>query len=137
MAKRLGRALIYSFLLWFVGFIWGSIVFMTPALRRLRAIPYVSTNPAISFVILFAWIGLGYLMSRSYLRPASSPASEGRALGIMFSVLNLVLDLLILVSLLKVGFSYFLSLTVWLGYLILLLVPWITGRNLEAKRLSR
>ena len=110
---------------------------MTPALRRLRAIPYVSTNPAISFVILFAWIGLGYLMSRSYLRPASSPASEGRALGIMFSVLNLVLDLLILVSLLKVGFSYFLSLTVWLGYLILLLVPWITGRNLEAKRLSR
>jgi len=39
-------------------------------------------------------------------------------------------DLLVLVLLFKNGFVYFASLTVWLAYLILLTVPWFTGRSL-------
>jgi hypothetical protein len=53
MPFRIGKALIYAILLWVIGFVWGSIVFMTPALKTVSAIPYVSSNPAISFPILF------------------------------------------------------------------------------------
>jgi hypothetical protein len=53
MPFRTGRALIYAVLLWVIGFVWGSIVFMTPALKAVSAIPDVSSNPAISFPILF------------------------------------------------------------------------------------
>jgi hypothetical protein len=106
---------------------------MTPALRRLPAIPYISTNPAISFPILIVWIVLAYLAARNCLKTATSPASEGRRVGMMFAIVNFALDLLVLVFLLKAGFSYFLSLTVWIGYLILLVVPLMTGHSLEAK----
>lgn len=47
-----------------------------------------------------------------------------------FVVVNLILDLMILVLLFKNGFRYFASLTVWLAYFILLLVPWLVGRSL-------
>jgi hypothetical protein len=49
----------------------------------------------------------------------------------MFSIVNIVLDFLVLVLLLKAGFSYFISLTVWVGYVILFAIPWITGRSLQ------
>lgn len=49
----------------------------------------------------------------------------------MFSGMNFVVDLLMLVVLLQAGFGYFASLTVWLGYLILLIIPWLTGRSLQ------
>jgi hypothetical protein len=49
----------------------------------------------------------------------------------MFSVVNLLLDLLVLVVLLKAGFSYFISLTVWLDYFMLFMIPWIVGRSLQ------
>ena len=126
---RIGKALIYAVLLWVVGFVWGSIVFMTPALKTVSAIPYVSSNPAISFPILFIWLIVAYLLAKSYLKTADDTAVQGLKLGIIFSVVNLVLDLLVLVLLLKAGFSYFISLTVWLGYLMLFMIPWIAGRS--------
>jgi hypothetical protein len=49
----------------------------------------------------------------------------------VFAAINFVLDILLLVLLLKAGFGYFVSLTVWLGYLILLIIPWLTGRSLQ------
>jgi hypothetical protein len=49
MPERIGRALGYALLIWLSGLIWGSVVFMTPALRNVAAIPYVSRYPAISF----------------------------------------------------------------------------------------
>jgi hypothetical protein len=77
MPYKIGRAIAYAVLIWVVGFIWGSIVFM------------------------------------------------------VFAGINLVLDLLILVFLLKTGFSYFISLTVWVAYSLLIIVPWLTGRSLQ------
>jgi hypothetical protein len=130
MPQRVGKALAYSILIWIIGFVWGSIVFMTPALKSLAAIPYVSRYPAISFPLLIIWPLLGYVLARSYLKTASDKASEGLKLGVMFAVVNLVLDLLILVLLFKNGLSYFASLTVWLAYFMLLTVPWLTGRSL-------
>ena len=131
MPFRIGRAFIYAVLLWVIGFVWGSIVFMTPALKTVSAIPYVSSNPAISFPILFIWLIVTYLLARSYLKTAGDKADSGLKLGIIFSVVNIALDLLVLVILLKAGFGYFLSLTVWFAYLMLLMIPWIVGRSLQ------
>ena len=127
----MGKALIYAVLLWIIGFVWGSIVFMTPALKNVAAIPYVSGNPAISFPILILWLIATYLLAKSYLKAAGNKAAAGLKLGIVFSVVNVLLDLLVLVFLLKTGFRYFISLTVWSGYLLLLTLPWIVGRSLQ------
>ena len=132
MPQRIGRALAYSILIWIVGFVWGSVVFMTPAMKSLAAIPYVSRFPAISFPLLILWPLIGYVLARSYLKTANDKASEGFKLGMIFALVNLILDLLILVLLFKNGFGYFASLTVWLAYFILLIVPWLTGRSLAS-----
>jgi hypothetical protein len=131
MPQRIGKALAYAIVIWIIGFVWGSIVFMTPSLKGVRPIPYISTNPAISFPILIVWLPVIYLLARNYLKPSSERAAEGWKLGLTFSIVNLTLDLVILVLLLKAGFAYFISLTVWLGYLLLLMVPWLTGRSME------
>jgi len=125
------KALGFAILIWIVGFVWGSVVFMTPALKATPAIPYVSANPAISFPILLIWIPVTYLCARVCLWRNMNPASEGFRVGMVFAGINLILDLLMLVLLLKAGFGYFVSLTVWLGYLILLIIPWLTGRSLQ------
>lgn len=130
MPQRLGKALGYAILIWIIGFVWGSVVFMTPALKDISSIPYVSRYPAISFPVLIVWLLVAYALSRNYLRTATDKASEGLKLGLLFAVVNLLLDLLVLVILFKNGFDYFVSLTVWLAYLILFIVPWLVGRSL-------
>ena len=135
MPRRFGRALGYAVLIWVIGFVWGSVVFMTPALKSISlTIPYVSRYPAISFPLLIIWILIVYPLSKSYLRATSGDASEGLKLGITFAGVNLLLDLLILVLLFKNGFGYFASATVWLAYLILLIGPWLVGRSQTAGR---
>jgi hypothetical protein len=129
---KLGLALAFAFLIWLVGFIWGSIVFMTPALKNAgTAIPYISAYPAISFPLMLLWLLLAYLIARNYLKAATNKACEGLRLGFTFFLLNLVLDLLIVVILPGAGLGFFASLIVWLAYLILLIVPWLTGRSLQ------
>jgi hypothetical protein len=125
------KALVFALLIWLVGFIWGSVVFMTPALKTTPSIPYISSNPAISFPILLMWTVLALLLARSYLKSAPDQAREGLRLGIMFMLVNFVLDLVVLVFLLKTGFNYFVSGSVWFAYATLILIPWITGRTLE------
>jgi hypothetical protein len=131
MPFKIGKALGYAILIWVTGFIWGSIVFMTPSLKSVAPIPYVSSNPAISFPLLVVWPLLVYLLARSFLKTAADTASQGLRLGLTFSVVNFVLDLVVLVFLLKAGFGYFGSITVWLAYGLLLIVPWLTARSLE------
>src|SRR5438552_11517442 len=117
MPQRIWKALAYAIVIWIIGFVWGSIVFMTPSLKGARPIPYISNNPAISFPILIVWLPVTYLLAKHYLKASPQRMVEGLKLGLMFSVGNLILDLVILVLLLKAGFAYFISLTVWLGYL--------------------
>ncbi|HKR58914.1 MAG TPA: hypothetical protein VJS64_04215, partial [Pyrinomonadaceae bacterium] len=114
------RAFAYAVLIWVVGFLWGSIVFMTPMLRTTASIPYISSNPAISFPILLIWTVLALVLARSYLRTAPDPDQEGLRLGIMFVVVNCALDLIVLVFLLQTGFKYFVSASVWFAYMTLL-----------------
>ncbi len=143
MSQKPAKALAYALLIWFVGFAWGTVVFMTPALKNISSIPYVSRYPAISFPILIIWRLIGYVLARSYLRTLTNAAGERFRLGVILAAVNLVLDLLILVLLFKTvldllilvllfktGFGYFASLTVWLAYFVLLIVPWLVGRSL-------
>ena len=131
MPYRIGQALIYAVLIWLIGFVWGSLVFMTPALKHVSAIPYITKNPAISFPILFIWLIVAYMLARRYLKAVDDKVAEGRKLGIMFSGVNAGLDLQVLVLLLGAGFSYFISLTVWSGYFVLLIIPWLVGRSAQ------
>lgn len=130
MPQRIGRALAYALLIWITGFVWGMVVFMTPAMKEVPSIPYVSRYPLISFPVLVLWLLITQMLARKHLRSTSANANEGFKLGVLFALVNFVLDLLVLVILFKNGTAYFASLTVWLAYLILLTVPWFTGRSL-------
>ena len=126
------KAFAYAVLIWVVGFVWGSIVFMTPALRSTPPITYVSRNPAISFPIILIWTVLTLLLARSYLKPAPEKEREGLGLGLMFVIVNFVLDLVVLVFLLQTGFGFFISASLWFAYATLFLIPWLTGRTLAS-----
>ena len=134
MAFRFWKALTYGVLIWLVGFIWGSFVFMTPSLRSVASIPYVSRNPAISFPILAIWLVLTYVLARNFFRSSAAPAREGLRLGLIFALTNFILDLLVLVVLLKTGADYFASLSVWTAYALLIVVSWLTGFSLQKTR---
>ena len=123
------KAIVCAVLLWILGFIWGSIVFMTPALRATKPIPYISSNPTISFPIILLWTVLTLLLARHYLKEATDRAGEGLKLGVTFAVVNFLLDLIVLVFLLQAGFKYFVSASVWFAYVTLLLIPWVVGRS--------
>jgi hypothetical protein len=112
MPDKTGKAVAYAILIWIIGFIWGSVVFMTPSLKSVPAIPYISSNPAISFPILIIWLVVSYLLSRMYLEEVEDQGAEGAKLGLTFFLVNIILDLFVLVILLKAGFGYFISLTV-------------------------
>ena len=70
-------------------------------------------------------------MAKSYLKPAADRAAEGLKLGVTFSIVNVILDFLVLVLLLKAGSGYFISLTVWLAYFLLFIIPFTAGRSLQ------
>ena len=129
MPYKPARAVAYAVLIWVLGFIWGSVVFMTPALRATPPIPYVSSNPAISFPIILMWTVVTLLLARSYLKTAADRSAEGLKLGVTFVAVNFILDLVVLVFLLQAGFKYFVSASVWFAYATLLLIPWLTGRG--------
>lgn len=129
MRFPIGKAIGYGVLIWVVGFIWGSIVFMTPSLKSTPPIPYVSSNPAISFPIIVLWIPLTYLLARQFLKNSKTPEADGIKLGFAFSEVNFVLDVIILVILLKAGVNYFAVASIWLAYAMLFVIPWLTGRS--------
>ena len=130
MRFPIGKAIGYGVVVWVVGFIWGSIVFMTPSLKSTPPIPYVSSNPAISFPIIALWIPLTYLLARQFLKHTKTPEADGIKLGLTLSEVNFLLDVIILVILLKAGVIYFAVASIWLAYAMLFVIPWLTGRSL-------
>ena len=125
------KAFGFGALIWIVGLVWGSIVFMTPALKATAPIPYISSNPAISLPILLIWIPLTYFLARAYLSRVNDPDREGFKLGLIFAATNFILDLVVLVLLLKAGAGYFAAASIWFAYLLLIIIPWLTGRSLQ------
>lgn len=131
MIFRPVRALILAVGIWLVGFVWGSIVFMIPALKSTAPIPFVSNNPWISFPILLIWLPLTYLAARYHLNNAPEPETDGLVLGCILALSNFLLDVVVIVIAFKAGVQYFASATVLLGYALLLVIPWLVGRAME------
>ena len=131
MPQKPFKAIGFAVLIWIVGFVWGSIVFMTPALKATQPIPYISSNPAISIPILLIWIPLTYFLAKACLSQVNDPDREGFKLGLIFSATNFILDLVVLVLLLKAGPGYFAAASIWFAYFLLIIIPWLTGRSLQ------
>jgi hypothetical protein len=100
---------------------------MIPFLREIQPIPYVSSNPAISLPILILWIFLAAKLTRSYFSRVSPLNHEALKLGLTFLVVNIVLDVLVIVIAFGNGLQFYLALTVWLAYAILIVVPLSVG----------
>ncbi|MCP4536220.1 MAG: hypothetical protein GY832_03655 [Chloroflexi bacterium] len=129
MPYKFGKAVLFSLVVWIVGFVWGSIIFMTPW-NDLPSIPFVSSSPAISFPLLVLMPTVSFFLARSYLKQAEDKRLEGLRFGLTVSVANIVLDLLVIVMLFGGGLGFFASLTVWLGYIAIGVVPYLVGQTM-------
>ncbi|MBI3406071.1 MAG: hypothetical protein HY046_11515 [Acidobacteria bacterium] len=117
------KALGFAVLIWVIGFIWGSVVFMTPVLKDIPSIPYVSRYPAISFPLLVVFPLCAYFFAKRCLVKAENKLAAAFQVGVIFATGNFLLDVLVLVVLFKNGLAYFASASVWLAYFLLFLIP--------------
>ena len=101
---------------------------MTPALKAVPPIPYVSSNPAISFPILLIWLIVTWQLAKYLLKSAADKPAAGLKLGLVFSITSIALDLVVLVYVLDAGFRFYLSASVWVAYCLLFFIPWKSGR---------
>jgi hypothetical protein len=128
---KIGRTVGFAVLLWVFGFIWGTVVFMTPALKELpSALPF-SRYPAISAPLLVLFPLLSFYFAKLCVTPEGGRAAGLRA-GLVFAATNLVMDMLILVLAFKSGWGYFASVSVWLAYAFVIYAAWSAGRWMEA-----
>jgi hypothetical protein len=118
MTIRLGKAIGFGVVIWLAGFVWGTVVFMTPALKGIPSIPWVSRYPAISFPLLLLFPLLAYWFAPKCA--ASGVAERGvPPIGWIFASVNLLLDALVLVGAFKSGWEHFAFASVWLAYALL------------------
>ena len=128
---RLGTCIGHALLIWVVGFVWGMIVFMTPPLKNIPSVPFVSKFPAISLPLLLIYVFLVYFLSKRYLAGAVDKRAEAWKYGIALVVINIVLDTLIIVLLFK-GHDYFSYLSIWIAYALLMFVPVVASRQVRS-----
>ena len=129
-SNRLAVAIWYAIILWAVGFAWGTVVFMIPSLKNIPSISYLSKLPAVSFVLLPLYLVMLWYLARRYLASSHATSGEGLKLGVVLVAVTIILDALVYVVLLRSG-DYFAFLSIWIAYVMLVLVPWILGRRLE------
>ena len=135
MPYKFGKAILFSFVVWLVGFVWGMIIFMTP-LMALSPIPFISSSPAISFPLLVIMPLVSFLLARSYLKEAADKPLEGLKFGVTMFLVNIVLDFLVIVLLFAGGLGFFAYLSIWLGYILVSAVPYLVGRSIAAQQAS-
>ncbi len=127
-----GKALLYSILIWLIGFFWGTMVFMTPALMELPDVPYISKYPAISFPLTAAYFVIDWLITREYLGDTDKKAAEGLRFGAVILLINFILDILIYFILFN-SQDYFAYFSIWFSYIMFIAYPWLIGLWLERK----
>ncbi len=123
-----GKAIGYGLLIWVVGFVWGTVVFMTPALKALPSIPYVSRYPAITFPLLIVFPVQTFWFAKNTVQASQPRREAGVKTGIIFAGLNVLLDVLVLVMAFKAGWGYFAFASIWVAYALLLFIPVAIGR---------
>lgn len=115
MRMKLGVTLGYAILIWVIGFVWGTVVFMVPALKGIPSIPMFSRYPLISFPLLILFPVMAYCFAPKCV-DRSAGASSIPPVGFVFSGVNIVLDYLVLVLAFKAGAEYFYFLSIWIAY---------------------
>jgi len=126
------KAMWYAFFIWLIGFAWGTIVFMVPALINLPTIPYISKYPAVSAPLIVAYFIIGFLLIREYLRDTDKKATEGLKFGAAIFLVNIIMDALIYFMMFK-SEDYFAYFSIWFFYIMSIVYPWFIGRWLERK----
>ena len=106
------------------------IVFMTPALKNIPSVPFVSKFPAISLPLIVIYIFLIYFLARRCLAGAVDKRSEAWKYGISLVVISIILDTLVIVVVFK-SHDYFSYLSIWIAYALLLFVPVVAARQVR------
>ena len=125
-----GNVLVYAFVLWIVGFIWGMIVLAVSTLKQIPSIAYVSKLPAVSVVLILVYIPIIYYVAGKHLKTFDNKPQEGLKFGSTLAVVNVFLDILVYVILFGSA-DYFAYLSIWFAYALFLAIPWLVGRKLE------
>jgi hypothetical protein len=126
-----GNVLVYAFVLWIVGFIWGMIVLAVSTLKQIPSIAYVAKLPAVSVVLIPAYVAILYYLAEKHLKTFDNKPQEGLKFGLTLAVVNVLLDLLVYVILFGSA-DYFAYLSIWFAYALFLAIPWLVGRKLES-----
>ena len=122
------RTLVYAFVLWIVGFVWGVIVFTIPALKNIPSAAHISKLPAVSAVLIPAYAVILYFLASVHLKGTTIRAIGGLKFGLWLAVPNVILDVLIYVILFA-SFDYFSYLSIWVAYALFLIIPALVGRG--------
>ncbi|MBI2426610.1 MAG: hypothetical protein HYV34_02075 [Candidatus Kerfeldbacteria bacterium] len=128
---QLGKCLAHALLLWIVGFVWGMVVFLTPALKDIASVPYISKFPAVTIPLLIVYIFSVSFLAKRYLQKATDKTAEAWKYGITLLVVSFVLDLLVIVLAFK-SYDYFSYLSIWLAYAVLVFVPVKAASSVQA-----
>ncbi|WP_135603808.1 hypothetical protein [Methanococcoides sp. NM1] len=123
------KAIGYSFLIWAIGFAWGTVVFMTPTLSEITTIEHISKMPAITIPLLIAYLLLIPYISKRYLENAVDKIAEATALGVIFLAINALLDLVMYLTIYDQ--DYYAYLSIWLSYALLLILPLSIGKRMQ------
>lgn len=126
---RPGRAIAYTLILLASGFVWGAVAANVKTLREARGIPYLACNWAVALPVFTLWVGLSYVLSRSYLAITGGGAAEGLRLGTLFAVAAFLFDAVVVAGIVGQGLRHFAQPILWLSYALLVFIPWLVGRS--------
>lgn len=115
MQIKLSKAIGFGVLMWVIGFVWGTVVFMTPALKGFPSIAMFSRYPVISFPLLVLFPLMAYWFAPKCVERGAASGGAGLHAGLVFVVVNVLLDWLVLVMAFK-SEGYFFFLSVWLAH---------------------
>ncbi|WP_445474299.1 hypothetical protein ACT9XH_07890 [Methanococcoides methylutens] len=126
---RLLKAIGYSLLIWTIGFVWGTVVFMTPALSEIGTIDHITKMPAITIPLLIIYLLLIPYLSKRYLKDAVNKVAEATILGILFLAINALLDLVMYLTIYDQ--NYYTYASIWTSYALLLILPPYIGKRMQ------
>jgi hypothetical protein len=106
------------------------VVFMTPSLKNVPSVPFVSKFPAVSVPLLIVYVFLIYYLAKKYLAGTDDKRPEAWKYGISLVLVSIILDTLVIVVAFK-GHDYFSYLSIWVAYALLLFVPLKASRALS------
>ncbi|NYT19425.1 MAG: hypothetical protein GKC08_03935, partial [Methanosarcinales archaeon] len=123
------KAIAYSLLIWVIGFVWGTIVFMTPALSEIGTVAHITKMPAITIPILIVYLLMIPYLSKRYLENAVDKIAEATILGVIFLAINALLDLVMYLTIYDQ--DYYTYASIWISYALLLILPPYTGKRMQ------